>query len=75
MSQLRKILGVVWMLLGPATIYFLVSQAAYKISQPSSTTNDLLQWGIIITIFVPIAIGLMIFGYYAVKGEYAEIED
>lgn len=75
MSQLRKILGVIWMLLGPATIFFLVSQASHKISQPTSTTNDLLQWGIIITIFVPIAIGLMIFGYYAVKGEYAEIEE
>ncbi|MEY2639633.1 MAG: hypothetical protein RIR90_1115, partial [Bacteroidota bacterium] len=27
-------------------------------------------WIIIITIFTPIAIGLVIFGYYAMKGEY-----
>ena len=30
----------------------------------------MLQWGIIIGIFVPIAIGLMIFGFYSMKGDY-----
>ena len=33
-------------------------------------TNAILQWGIIIVIFLPIAAGLVIFGLYAVKGEY-----
>ena len=32
--------------------------------------NVTLQWGIIIGIFVPIAIGLVLFGVYALKGEY-----
>jgi hypothetical protein len=29
-----------------------------------------MQWGIIILIFVPIAFGLVIFGYYSMRGEY-----
>lgn len=33
-------------------------------------TNANLQWGIIITIFIPVMIGLVIFGYYAIKDEY-----
>jgi hypothetical protein len=32
--------------------------------------NKPLPWIIIITIFIPIAIGFMIFGWYALKGEY-----
>jgi hypothetical protein len=74
MKALRKYLGIVWLLLGPASILFLAMQAAKKLSMPTSTVNDTLQWGIIIGIFVPIAFGLMIFGWYALQGEYDEAE-
>ncbi len=59
------------MLLGPGAIAFLVYEASHKLSSPKATTNDLLQWSIIILIFLPIAVGFIIFGYYSLKGEYA----
>lgn len=74
MNAIRRLLGILILLMGPAAILFLSRQAYHKISQASSTTNDVLQWSIIIFIFVPISIGLIIFGYYAIKGEYDNIE-
>ena len=74
MNQLKRIMGIVWMLLAPAVIYFLVNGAIHNIS--SGATKDInkpVPWIIIITIFTPIAIGLFIFGYYAFKGEYDKL--
>ncbi len=76
MNQLKKIMGVVWMLIAPVIIYFLVMGAVHNIS--STGTKDInkpIPWIIIITIFTPIAIGLMIFGYYALKGEYDKLPE
>jgi hypothetical protein len=70
MNALRKSLGIIWMLLGPAAIFFLCWQAFIKFSSPTANINDYLQWGIIILVFVPIAIGMVIFGYYALQNEY-----
>ena len=71
MNAIKRILGIIWLLLGPVVIYFLVSGAIKNID--SSGTKDIhnpVIWIIIIAIFTPIAIGLMIFGWYAFKGEY-----
>lgn len=74
MNAIKRILGLVWFLMGPAVLGFLVYEAIKKNALPTSTSNDMLQWGIIIGIFVPIAIGLMIFGFYSLKGAY-DMED
>jgi len=71
MNTIKKIMGLAWMLLAPVIIYFLVTSAVHNISMGGSKEiNQPIPWIIIITIFTPIAIGLMIFGYYAFKGEY-----
>ncbi|MFM6983614.1 MAG: DUF6814 family protein [Chitinophagaceae bacterium] len=70
MNSLKRFLGIVWILLGPAVLGYLLFEAIKKNNMPNSTANDMLQWGIIIGIFVPIGIGLMIFGYYSLKGAY-----
>lgn len=73
MNALKKILGIVWIVLGPVIILFLFSQAIEKIAaaaQGIDRTNTTLQWSIIILIFIPICAGLMIFGFYSFKGEY-----
>ncbi|MBO9566346.1 MAG: hypothetical protein J7621_26465 [Niastella sp.] len=76
MSQLKKLLGVVWLLLGPAVIYFLLQGAITHIDPAGKKDiNNPVIWVIIITIFTPIAIGLMIFGYYALKGEYGHLPE
>ena len=71
MNQLKRILGIVWMLIGPVVILLLVYSAINNIDlHGKADINKPLPWIIIITIFTPIAIGMMIFGYYAIRGEY-----
>jgi len=76
MNQLKKLLGIVWLVLGPVLIYFLISGAINNID-PAGTKdiNKPIPWIIIITIFTPIALGLMIFGFYALKGEYDKLPE
>ena len=76
MNQLKKIMGVLWMILAPVVIYFLVMGAVHNIdSAGTKDINKPIPWIIIITIFTPIAIGLMIFGFYSVKGEYDKLPE
>ena len=74
MNQLKKWLGIVWMLLGPVAIYYLIKTAAAEISK-SPVANTIIQWAVFVIIFIPIAIGLIIFGYYAFKGEYDHLPE
>ena len=78
MNALKKILGLFWMLLGPASIIFLFMQAVEKVGlaeEGVARTNTALQWGIILFIFIPICAGIVIFGYYALKGEYDQLPE
>lgn len=59
------------MLIGPVAIIILLASAIHNISPGGKgDISKPLPWIIIISIFTPIAIGLMIFGWYAWKGEY-----
>jgi hypothetical protein len=71
----KKIMGIIWMLLAPVIIYFLVSGAIQNIGNGTKDINKPIPWLIIITIFTPIALGLMIFGYYSFKGEYDSVAE
>lgn len=78
MNALKKTLGIVWIILGPASVIFMFIQAWDKVSKSPpgiDQTNTALQWGIILLIFIPIAIGLVIFGRYALSGEYAKLPE
>jgi hypothetical protein len=76
MNTLKRYLGILWLLLAPLVIYFLISGAIANIDpEGKKDINNPLIWVIIITIFTPIAIGLMIFGWYALKGEYDKLPD
>lgn len=74
MNQLKKWLGIVWMVLGPVAIYYLIKTAAAEIVK-SPVANTIIQWAVFVIIFIPIAIGLIIFGYYAFKGEYDRLPE
>jgi purine-cytosine permease-like protein len=74
MNNVKKIMGIIWMILAPVIIYYLVSGAIQNIGNGTKDINKPIPWLIIISIFTPIAIGLMIFGYYSFKGEYDSIE-
>ena len=78
MNALKKTLGLFWMMLAPAAVIFMFIQAIEKINLAAegiARTNTILQWGIILFIFIPISIGLIIFGYYSLKGEYDDEKD
>ena len=70
MNQLKKILGILWLLLAALTAYFCV----FKFGLPKIATGELedLVFGLIILgILTPIiSVGLAVFGYFALKGEY-----
>jgi hypothetical protein len=72
MDLLKRILGVVWALLGPAVIIGMVWRAATELGQvkPDKVQETYIFWIIVIAIFVPIALGLMLFGIYALRNEY-----
>ena len=75
MQQLKRFLGILWMILGPATIFVLVYGAVTNINLAGNEDiNKPLPWIIIIAIFTPVAIGLSLFGWYAWKGEYGTEE-
>jgi len=76
MNNVKKILGIVWMILGPAIVFLLISGAIANINpEGNKDINNPVIWIIIIAIFTPIAIGLMIFGWYAFKGEYEHLPE
>lgn len=76
MNSIKKALGFLWLLLGPAVILFLLIGAISNIEAGGKKDiNNPVIWIIIIAIFTPISIGLMIFGWYAVKGEYDHLPE
>jgi uncharacterized Tic20 family protein len=71
MNAVKRYLGLLWILLGPLIIGVLVSSAYINIDPAGkSDINKPIPWIIVIAIFTPIAIGFVIFGWYAWKGEY-----
>jgi len=69
-GTVKRIMGFVWMIIAPLIIFLLISGAINNIGNGSKDINKPIPWIIIISIFTPVAAGLMIFGYYAIKGEY-----
>lgn len=75
MNNLKRYLGIIWLLLAPAVIFFLVNGAVTHIGKGTKEINNPVIWIIIIAIFTPIAIGLFIFGLYALRGEYDRLPE
>jgi len=81
MNAVKKYSGILWIILGPLAVYYLIKTAAEQIAK-HPVIDTKIQWIVFVVIFIPIAIGFMIFGWYAMKGEYdklpessAELED
>ena len=81
MNKIKRMFGIVWMILAPLAIYYLVQTALLEISK-KPVIDTKIQWGVFVIIFIPIACGLVIFGYFAFRGAYdhlpessSEIED
>ena len=72
LNKIKRIMGVVWILLGLVAAYF----GVFKLGIPKLTSGnqDDLIFGIIVMFFItPVAaIGLLLFGKYALDGQYNE---
>ena len=78
MNKIKQALGPVWMGLSIVLVLFMFYQAVVKVSATAAgvaRTNTLLQWIIILMVFIPICTGLFIFGVYAKNREFEELND
>lgn len=77
MDSLKRLAGFLWIALGVAIVYLLFTRAGFEIAEAVAGKRPLLDtkmfWYIIIPIFLPIMIGLCVFGWFAWKGEYDKI--
>jgi hypothetical protein len=72
MNSIKKYLGLVWIFLAIASYSILLKTTVEQIN--AKPTNDtIIQWSIFAIIFLPIAIGLVIFGWLAWKGAYEQL--
>ena len=69
MNTVKRYAGLFWIIMGPAAIFYLIKTAAEEIAK-KPVIDTKIQWIVFVVIFIPVAIGLMIFGWYAFKGEY-----
>jgi len=74
MNTIKRFAGIFWIVLGPLAIFYLIKTAAEEIAK-KPVIDTKIQWIVFVVIFVPIAIGLMIFGWYAFKGEYDHLPE
>ena len=74
MNTIKRFAGILWIILGPLAIFYLIKTAAEEIAK-KPVIDTKIQWIVFVVIFIPIAIGLMIFGWYAIKGHYDHLPE
>ena len=74
MNTIKRFAGIVWILMAPAAIFYLIKTASEEITK-KPVIDTKIQWIVFVVIFIPIAIGIMIFGWYAFKGEYDHLPE
>ena len=73
MELLKKYLGIVWILLGVYVGYSQITDSLTKIG--SDKLEDRVFGWVILYVLVPIVVGgLILFGKYALEGEYSKNE-
>ena len=69
MNSIKRIAGILWIIAGPFAVYYLLKTASSEIAK-KPLIDTKIQWIVFVAVFIPIAVGMVIFGYYALKGEY-----
>ena len=73
MTQLKKYLGIVWILLGLYVGYDRIMNSLTKIS--SDKLEDRVFGWVVLCVLVPIVVGgLILFGKFALENEYSNIK-
>jgi hypothetical protein len=72
MNILKKYLGMLWIAVAVATYSILLKTSIAQISA-KPTADTIIQWSIFAIIFLPIAFGMVIFGWLAWKNAYEQL--
>ena len=75
MNALKKYAGILWVVLGPIGIHYLLATAASEIAKKPDSVDVKIQWIVFLVVFYPIAIGFILFGLYALEGNYDHIPE
>lgn len=70
MNAIKRLAGVFWIVLAFAAIAFLFSRAGAELTAAKVTPDKKIFWYTILPVYTPLMLGLALFGYYALKGEY-----
>ena len=72
MDSIKKILGIVWLLLAVIVAYFGFTDFGIPKVMSDKQEDHVFGW-IILTILMPIIVGgLAVFGWYSLTGEYSD---
>ena len=74
MNALKRYAGLLWMIAGPVLIFLLFKTALPEIAK-NPVMDTRIQWGVFVIIFIPIAIGFSLFGWFAFKGDYDHLPE
>jgi len=74
MNVLKRISGILWIIAGPLAIFYLIRTGISEINK-KPVIDTKIQWAVFIIVFIPIAVGIIIFGFYAIKGQYDHLPD
>jgi hypothetical protein len=69
MNSIKRYLGILWIAIAIIS-YSILLKTAYGQISAKPTTDTIMQWSIFVIIFFPIAIGFVLFGWLAFKGDY-----
>lgn len=74
MNSIKKLLGVVWILLALAAAFYSIEMFGPKLT--SGKQDDLVFGIIMFFILLPLIVtGLIAFGYFALSGDYNEMDE
>jgi len=73
-NLLKRIVGIGWMLLAPIALCLLIKTSISEVAAKPSLDVKL-QWGVFIVVFGLIGISMVIFGFFAYKGEYDRLPE
>lgn len=73
MNAVKRLIGIVWIILALAAIWFLFTRATAELSAATVTPDKKIFWYTILPVYTPLMLGMALFGYYALKGEYDRI--
>lgn len=74
LNTIKRYAGIIWVILGPIAIYFLLQTASSEIAKKPGI-DTIIQWSVFVVVFFPIAIGFILFGLYALQGHYDHLPE